>query len=103
MTLNEVRNKVIELKNQSKGQRTIEFFCDNQKYFLTDVEKNPNHFKVVVTRKNYREMSAESFLELLNTGNTSASVTIFNLDKGGNEKSISAFYLSDHAIEIAGQ
>ncbi|GAB4013696.1 MAG: hypothetical protein Fur0010_10810 [Bdellovibrio sp.] len=103
MTLNEVRSKVMELKSQAQDQRTIEFVCDNQKYFLTDIEKNPNQFKIVVTRKKYCELSAESFLELLATGNTNAPLTIFNQDKGGNEKSVTGFYLSDHAIEIAGQ
>ena len=102
MTVNEVRSKLLELKTQAAGPRTVEFVCDNQKYFLTDVEKGPSEFKIIVTRKNYRTLPIDNFLELLSTGNQNSALAIFNTDKGGENKAVSGFYLSDATIEIAG-
>jgi len=102
MTVNEVRAKLVELKTQAGSPRTVEFVCDNQKYFLTDIEKGPAEFKIIVSRKNYKTLPAESFIELLGTGNQNSAFSIFNTDKGGAQKSVSGFYLSDATIEIAG-
>jgi hypothetical protein len=102
MTVGELKTRINELAHTGTlKSQSVEFVCDNQKYFLVAPEKDTLFFKLKLSRHNYFPLPWSNFLETLGTGNDGAAVELYNVDKSSGPHQVTKLYVSDSALEIS--